>query len=111
MKFWYTASLLLSLAFSAGATTLYVDGPGDGDSDGTDDFDAISDALFALGEGDGNDAQPDEVRIMVKPDEIDDISASKLARDITQKIQDNLVFPGQIKVVVVRETRAVEFAR
>ena len=52
-----------------------------------------------------------EVRIMVKPDEIDDVSASKLAHDITQKIQESLVFPGQIKVVVIRETRAVEFAR
>ena len=52
-----------------------------------------------------------EVRIMVKPDEIDDVSASKLARDITKKIQEKLVFPGQIKVVVVRETRSVEYAR
>ena len=52
-----------------------------------------------------------EVRIMVKPDEIDDVSASKLARDITKRIQEKLVFPGQIKVVVVRETRSVEYAR
>jgi ribonuclease Y len=52
-----------------------------------------------------------EVRIMVKPDQIDDLAASQMARDISKKIQENLVFPGQIKVVVIRETRAVEFAR
>ncbi|MFQ5860150.1 MAG: ribonuclease Y [Dehalococcoidia bacterium] len=52
-----------------------------------------------------------EVRIMVKPDHIDDVSATNLARDIAKKIEETLVFPGQIKVLVIRETRAVEFAR
>ncbi|MBI4234523.1 MAG: ribonuclease Y [Chloroflexi bacterium] len=52
-----------------------------------------------------------EIRIMVKPDQIDDATAAQLARDICKKIQENLVYPGQIKVVVIRETRSVEFAR
>ena len=52
-----------------------------------------------------------EVRVMVKPDDIDDIRSATLARDIAKKVEDNLVFPGQIKVTVIRETRSVEFAR
>ena len=52
-----------------------------------------------------------EVRIMVKPDNVDDISANALARDVAKKIQEDLVFPGQIKVTVIRETRSVEYAR
>ena len=52
-----------------------------------------------------------EVRIMVQPDNIDDGNTSTLARDIAKKIEEDLVFPGQIKVTVIRETRAVEFAR
>jgi len=52
-----------------------------------------------------------EVRIVVKPDEIDDTSAAKLARDVVKKIQDTLVYPGQIKVIVIRETRSIEYAR
>jgi ribonuclease Y len=52
-----------------------------------------------------------EVRIMVQPDSIDDVEASTLARDIAKKIQEDLVFPGQIKVTVIRETRSVEYAR
>ncbi|MBI4308123.1 MAG: ribonuclease Y [Chloroflexi bacterium] len=52
-----------------------------------------------------------EVRIMVKPEEIDDAEALKLARDIVKKIEDNLVYPGQIKVTVIRETRAIEYAK
>ncbi|MCE2466196.1 MAG: ribonuclease Y [Dehalococcoidia bacterium] len=52
-----------------------------------------------------------EVRIMVKPDNVDDVAASNLARDVAKKIQDDLVFPGQIKVTVIRESRSVEFAR
>ncbi len=52
-----------------------------------------------------------EVRIIVKPEEVDDLSAMRLARDIVKNIEDNLEFPGQIKVTVIRETRAVEFAR
>ena len=52
-----------------------------------------------------------EVRIMVKPETIDDMGAPALARDIAKKIQEELVFPGQIKVTVIRETRSVEYAR
>ena len=52
-----------------------------------------------------------EVRIMVKPDNVDDVGSSTLARDIAKKIGDELVFPGQIKVTVIRETRSVEYAR
>jgi ribonuclease Y len=52
-----------------------------------------------------------EVRIIVKPEEVDDLSAMRLARDIVKKIEETLQYPGQIKVTVVRETRAVEYAR
>ncbi len=52
-----------------------------------------------------------EVRILVRPEEIDDLSATRLARDIVKKIEDNLTYPGQIKVTVIRETRSVEYAK
>jgi len=52
-----------------------------------------------------------EVRIIVKPDEIDDFAAGRLARDIVKRIEETLQYPGQIKVTVVRETRAVDYAR
>ncbi len=52
-----------------------------------------------------------EVRIMVKPTVVDDVTASKMARDIVKKIEDTLVYPGQIKVTVIRESRSVEYAR
>lgn len=52
-----------------------------------------------------------EVRIVVKPDVIDDYGTLTLARDIVKKIEETLEFPGQIRVTVVRETRAVEYAR
>ena len=52
-----------------------------------------------------------EVRIMVKPDQINDDSLILLARSITKKIEDELDYPGQIKVNVIRESRAVEFAK
>ncbi len=52
-----------------------------------------------------------EIRIIVKPDEVDDLAAARLARDIVKQIQENLSYPGQIKVMVLRETRAVEFAK
>ena len=52
-----------------------------------------------------------EVRVMVKPDDMDDIKAAALARDIARKVEEDLVFPGQIKVTVIRETRNVEYAR
>jgi ribonuclease Y len=52
-----------------------------------------------------------EVRILVRPEEIDDVTATRLARDIVRKIEDSLTYPGQIKVTVIRETRAVEYAK
>lgn len=52
-----------------------------------------------------------EVRIIVKPNEIDDLGAIRLARDIAKKIEESLQYPGQIRVTVVRETRAFEIAR
>ncbi len=52
-----------------------------------------------------------EVRVMVKPTDIDDIGSAALARDIARKVEEELVFPGQIKVTVIRETRNVEIAR
>ena len=52
-----------------------------------------------------------EIRIMVKPDVIDDASAVLLARDISKKIEDEMEYPGQIKVVIIRETRAVDYAK
>lgn len=52
-----------------------------------------------------------EVRIIVSPKEIDDLSAIKLARDIAVKIESTMQYPGTIKVNVIRETRAIEFAK
>jgi ribonuclease Y len=52
-----------------------------------------------------------EVRILVRPDQIDDLGAMRLARDIVKKIQESLDYPGQIKVTVLRETRAVDYAK
>ncbi|GEN81957.1 ribonuclease Y [Sporosarcina luteola] len=52
-----------------------------------------------------------EVRIIVRPDQIDDITAHRLARDIRKRIEEELDYPGHIKVTVIRETRAVEYAK
>jgi ribonuclease Y len=52
-----------------------------------------------------------EVRIMVKPDFINDLEAHRLARDIRKRIEEELDYPGHIKVTVIRETRAVEYAK
>jgi len=52
-----------------------------------------------------------EIRIMVRPDVIDDTGSVKLARDVAKKIERELEYPGQIKVSVIRETRTVEFAK
>ena len=52
-----------------------------------------------------------EVRVIVQPKEIDDLSAIKLARDIATKIESTMQYPGTIKVNVIRETRAIEFAK
>lgn len=52
-----------------------------------------------------------EVRVIVNPERVDDLEAMRLARDISKKIEENLQYPGQIRVTVVRETRASEIAR
>jgi ribonuclease Y len=52
-----------------------------------------------------------ELRIFVTPTHIDDLQAIKLAKDIANKIQDEMKYPGEIKVNVIRETRAIEYAR
>ncbi|MDC3416328.1 ribonuclease Y [Aquibacillus salsiterrae] len=52
-----------------------------------------------------------EVRIIVKPDEIDDLESLRIARDIRKRIENELDYPGHIKVTVIRETRAVEYAK
>lgn len=52
-----------------------------------------------------------EVRVIVRPESIDDLSAIKLARDIANKIESTMQYPGTIKVNVIRETRAIEFAK
>jgi ribonuclease Y len=52
-----------------------------------------------------------EVRIIVRPEEIDDLASTRLARDIAKKIEETMQYPGQIKVTVIRETRAVDYAK
>ena len=52
-----------------------------------------------------------EVRVMVKPEEISDLDAVRLVRDIRKKIEDDLDYPGHIKVTVIRETRATDYAK
>jgi ribonuclease Y len=52
-----------------------------------------------------------EVRIIVKPEQVDDLAAMRLARDIVKKIEESLEYPGQIKVTVMREVRAVDYAK
>ena len=52
-----------------------------------------------------------EVRIIVRPEEIDDLSAIRLSKDIAKKIEEDMQYPGQIKVTVIRETRAVDYAK
>jgi len=51
-----------------------------------------------------------EVRVLVSPDEVDDARAAALARDIVKRIEETLAYPGQIRVVVIRESRTVEIA-
>lgn len=52
-----------------------------------------------------------EIRVIVESDQVDDVKASKLSRDLSKKIEENLDYPGQIKVVVIREVREVEYAK
>lgn len=62
------------------------------------------DAAFAIQAG-------RELRIIVKPEAVDDLEAMRIARDVSQQIEETMEYPGQIKVTVVRETRATEYAR
>ena len=52
-----------------------------------------------------------EIRVFVQPDRIDDLGAHKIAKEIAGKIEEELKYPGEIKVTVMRETRVVEYAR
>ncbi len=52
-----------------------------------------------------------EVRIIVRPEDIDDLEATRLARDVAKKIEDTMQYPGQIKVTVIRETRSIDYAK
>ena len=52
-----------------------------------------------------------EVRIIVKPEDIDDLAAARMSRDIAKQIEETMQYPGQIKVTVLRETRSVDFAK
>ncbi|MFO8059870.1 MAG: ribonuclease Y [Bacillota bacterium] len=68
-----------------------------------DSFDGV-DRAYAIQAG-------REIRIIVKPDEIDDLEAYGLARDIVKHVQEQVEYPGQVKVTVIRQTRAVEYAK
>ncbi len=52
-----------------------------------------------------------ELRIFVTPTKIDDLGSIKLAKDIAKKVEEEMKYPGEIKVNVIRETRAIEYAR
>ena len=52
-----------------------------------------------------------EIRVIVRPETVDDLAAIRLSKDIAKKIEDNLQYPGQIRVTVIRETRAVDYAK
>jgi ribonuclease Y len=52
-----------------------------------------------------------EIRIIVKPDDVDDLAAIQLSKDVARRVEDTLQYPGQIKVTVIRETRAVDYAK
>ena len=52
-----------------------------------------------------------EIRVIIRPEKIDDLAAARLSRDVAKKIEENMQYPGQIKVTVIRETRAIEFAK
>jgi ribonuclease Y len=52
-----------------------------------------------------------EIRVMVKPERVDDLTIVRLARDVAKKIEGEMEYPGQVKVIIIRETRAVEYAK
>jgi ribonuclease Y len=66
-------------------------------------FDGVSQS-FALQAG-------REIRVIVRPEDIDDLESTRLARTVAKKIEEGMQYPGQIKVTVIRETRAVEYAK
>ena len=66
-------------------------------------FDGV-DKVFAIQAG-------REIRVIVKPDQVDDLMSHQLARDIKDKIENELTYPGYIKVTVIREVRANEIAK
>jgi ribonuclease Y len=52
-----------------------------------------------------------EVRVLVRPEDVDDLTAISISKEIAKKIEDNLQYPGQIRVTVIRETRSTEYAK
>ena len=52
-----------------------------------------------------------ELRVMVKPERVDDVTAHRLAKEMAERIQSEMEYPGQIRVTVIRETRAIEYAQ
>jgi len=52
-----------------------------------------------------------EIRIVVKPEQMDDLAILQLSKDVARKVEENLQYPGQIKVTVIRQTRAVDYAK
>jgi ribonuclease Y len=52
-----------------------------------------------------------EIRVMVKPEEISDADATLMARDLAKQIEEELQYPGQIKVMIIRESRAIDYAK
>ncbi|MBA7682442.1 Ribonuclease Y [subsurface metagenome] len=52
-----------------------------------------------------------EIRIIVKPEEVNDTDSAQLARDVAKKVEEGLEYPGQVKVTVIRELRTVEYAK
>ena len=51
------------------------------------------------------------MRIVVRPDQVDDTNSLKMAREVAQRIQEEMTYPGEIKVTVIREMRSVDYAR
>jgi ribonuclease Y len=52
-----------------------------------------------------------EIRIFVRPEDVDDLESIRMARDVAKKIEETMQYPGQIKVTVIRETRAIDYAK
>ncbi len=52
-----------------------------------------------------------EIRVIVRPEDIDDFESNRLARNVAKKIEEGMQYPGQIKVTVIRETRSVDYAK